>query len=83
MLTLTTVFAFWLGRCPLTDLEWFLWDAAGQETYSGGFITHYLSEIVYWNISPNWLLLAVVLWTGTWVGLYARLWVKESKKYGR
>jgi hypothetical protein len=33
--------------CPLTDLEQWLRAAAGQPSYSGGFISHYLVEPVH------------------------------------
>ena len=33
--------------CPLTPLEQYLRDQAGQEGYSGGFINHYLMPIIY------------------------------------
>ena len=38
-------FAGWV--CPLTPLENFLRHVAGQEGYSGGFVSHYLLPVVY------------------------------------
>ena len=33
--------------CPLTPLEKFLRNAGGEEGYSGGFIDHYLTSLIY------------------------------------
>ncbi|MEN8168557.1 MAG: DUF2784 domain-containing protein, partial [Pseudomonadota bacterium] len=33
--------------CPLTPLEIYLREAAGEAGYSGGFIDHYLLPIIY------------------------------------
>ena len=38
-------FAGWI--CPLTPWEVSLRKAAGQEGYSGGFVEHYLTPIIY------------------------------------
>lgn len=38
-------FSGWV--CPLTPLEHFLREAAGETAYSGGFIDHYIMPIVY------------------------------------
>lgn len=35
------------ARCPLTGLEKRARELAGQETYEGGFIAHYLTPILY------------------------------------
>ncbi len=34
-------------QCPLTPLENFLREAAGQVGYDGGFIAHYLMPVIY------------------------------------
>ncbi len=62
-----------LGVCPLTILENRLRDAA----YSGGFLRHYLMEIVYWDVPQASLTTAAVLWTVFWAGVYATLWHRE------
>ncbi|MCW3480973.1 DUF2784 domain-containing protein [Neisseriaceae bacterium JH1-16] len=38
-------FTGWI--CPLTPLEQWLRDAAGQASYSGGFVEHYLVPLLY------------------------------------
>lgn len=45
----------WLGvLCPLTILEMALRGKAGQATYAGGFIAHWLGELLYFN-APMWV----------------------------
>jgi len=45
----------WVGVvCPLTTLEMWLRDQAGQQTYQGSFITHWLSVILYYDL-PAWV----------------------------
>ncbi|WP_342118643.1 DUF2784 domain-containing protein [Pseudoduganella sp. OTU4001] len=50
--------------CPLTYLENYLRERAGQRGYSGGFIDHYLLPLVYPSaLTPTlqWLLAGIVL----------------------
>ena len=45
----------WLGMvCPLTTLEMWFRDLAGQATYSGSFITHWMTELLYYDL-PSWV----------------------------
>ena len=45
----------WLGiTCPLTTLELWLRARAGEATYAGGFIEHWLSRLLYFN-APPWV----------------------------
>lgn len=45
----------WLGAiCPLTTLEMWLRAKAGQATYSGGFIEHWLERLLYYD-APLWI----------------------------
>ena len=45
----------WLGKiCPLTTLEMVLRDKAGDATYKGGFIAHWLGELLYYDL-PLWV----------------------------
>lgn len=47
----------WLGIvCPLTTLEMWLRAQAGAATYSGGFIRHWLQELLYYDLPP-WVFL--------------------------
>ena len=45
----------WLGKiCPLTIWEMALRARAGDATYTGSFIAHWLSEILYYQ-APQWV----------------------------
>jgi hypothetical protein len=62
----------WLGIiCPLTTLEMHLRDKAGDETYDGTFIAHWLRKLLFYQ-APPWVF--VVCYTlfalaviGSWV----------------
>jgi hypothetical protein len=61
----------WLGQlCPLTVWEQRLRRTAGQAGYSGGFIEHGLSRLLYWDL-PWWVF--VVAYTG-FAALVALAW---------
>ena len=47
--------------CPLTQLENWLEMHAGVEPYRGGFLLHYLDQLVYPNINAFWLTMAGIL----------------------
>ncbi len=45
----------WLGKiCPLTILEMWLRRQAGQAGYEGGFIQHWVGELLYYS-APPWV----------------------------
>ena len=45
----------WLGVvCPLTTLEMYLRRLAGDATYAGGFIAHWMSALLYYQ-APGWV----------------------------
>ena len=45
----------WLGViCPLTTLEMHLRERAGDATYSGAFIAHWLQKLLYYE-APAWV----------------------------
>ena len=45
----------WLGvDCPLTTLEMWLRSQAGAPTYGGGFIEHWLQQLLYYD-APPWI----------------------------
>lgn len=45
----------WLGEvCPLTTLESWLRNKAGERGYSGGFIAHWLQRLLYYD-APLWV----------------------------
>ena len=48
----------WLGRlCPLTGWEQALRSRAGQDTYGGSFIQHWLSRLIFFE-APWWAFVA-------------------------
>jgi hypothetical protein len=48
----------WIGAlCPLTTLEMWLRGRAGEATYAGSFIAHWLSAALYYQ-APAWLFTA-------------------------
>jgi len=49
--------------CPLTPLENWLRHRGGEAGYSGGFIAHYVSALIY----PNGLTREIQLWLGAGV----------------
>ena len=64
--------------CPLTPLENSLRHAAGEAGYSGDFVEHYLSLIVYPPIMTHSVALfagaAVALWNATIYAVIIWLW---------
>jgi ABC-type multidrug transport system permease subunit len=45
----------WLGIiCPLTKLEMYLREQAGDATYEGTFIAHWLHKLLYYH-APPWV----------------------------
>ena len=69
------------GRiCPLTPLENSLRERSGEASYSGGFIDHYITALIY----PDGLTRTMLMMIGTIVvvlnaGLYAVAYVKHRK----
>ena len=69
----------WLGViCPLTRLEMYLRDKAGDTTYGGSFVSHWLEAILYYR-APAWvfavaytLFAIVVVMSWVWVRPHGR-----------
>ena len=69
----------WLGViCPLTTLEMFLRGKAGDTTYAGSFVAHWLESILYYQ-APAWVFAAcytgfaaVVVLSWVWVRPHGR-----------
>lgn len=48
----------WLGIiCPLTTLELWLRERAGQATYEGDFIAHWMRQLMFYE-APPWVFIA-------------------------
>lgn len=61
----------WLGQlCPLTVWEQDLRRIAGQASYTGGFIEHGLSRLLYWDL-PWWIFVAAYT---AFAGLVVAAW---------
>lgn len=69
----------WLGViCPLTTLEMYLRGKAGDTTYAGGFVAHWLESILYYR-APAWVFAAcytafaaIVVLSWVWVRPHRR-----------
>jgi hypothetical protein len=72
----------WAGvACPLTRLEMWLRSQAGQQVYSGSFISHWLSSILYYDL-PAWVFTLAYTSFGGLV-LVSWLWVKPRSILSR
>jgi len=71
-------FSGWI--CPLTPLEVFFLRRSGAAGYSGGFIEHHLSPVIYpYGLTPAMQILlgaAVVLINGA---VYVRIWLRRRR----
>jgi Protein of Unknown function (DUF2784) len=62
----------WLGRlCPLTDWEMALRARAGDATYHGAFVAHWLERCLYYPLPPR---LFAVLYSGFALLVLASWW---------
>ena len=69
----------WLGViCPLTKLEMALRDRAGDTTYVGGFVSHWLETILYYR-APAWVFAVVYTAFGLLV-LLSWFWVPPRRR---
>ena len=77
------VFQVWLGIvCPLTTLEMHLREKAGESTYDGTFVAHWLHKLLFYQ-APPWVFvvcyslfgLAVVV---SWIKFRPRPFVSKT-----
>lgn len=62
----------WLGvTCPLTSLEMSLRSKAGEGTYDGSFIEHWLQQLLYYS-APPWVF--VLVYTAFFLAVAATWW---------
>jgi hypothetical protein len=54
-LTWGVIVEFFRLPCPLTTLEKYLTERGGETAYAGDFIEHYLTSIIYLNVTPQTL----------------------------
>lgn len=70
----------WLGEvCPLTTFEMWLRTKARETTYSGSFIEHWLSQLLYYA-APSWVFTLVYTLFGLAVLAAWRYFPPRSKK---
>jgi hypothetical protein len=70
----------WLGViCPLTRLEMALRGRAGDTTYAGSFVSHWLETILYYR-APAWAFAVVYTAFGALVML-SWLWVPPRRRH--
>jgi len=68
----------WLGvLCPLTSIEMFLRSQAGDSTYSGSFISHWLESILYYQLPP-WVFVVCYMAFGA-VVVASWFWVRPRR----
>lgn len=58
--------------CPLTLLEQRLLVRAGRASYEGSFLIHYLEQLVYPDVQPEWLLWGAGVVCAVNLAIYAR-----------
>ncbi|MEL6950019.1 MAG: DUF2784 domain-containing protein [Pseudomonadota bacterium] len=69
----------WLGRiCPLTIWEMTLRERAGEATYDGAFIAHWLNALLYYD-APMWVF-AVVYTTFAALVMASWVWIPPRRR---
>jgi hypothetical protein len=70
----------WIGViCPLTQLEMYLRSKAGDATYSGSFVSHWLEAILYYR-APAWVF-AVAYTAFAVVVVLSWVWVRPHRRH--
>ncbi len=68
--------------CPLTPLENWFRRLGGESGYSGGFIEHYISAILYADISRGFQIMLGVLLIGVNVLVYSLVFIGRRRNAG-
>lgn len=69
----------WAGvTCPLTSLEDSLRASAGDATYSGAFVAHWLDRLLYWQ-APPWAFTVAYTLFGT--AVVAGWWLVPPRRF--
>lgn len=68
----------WVNQiCPLTVWESTLRDAAGEQTYQGSFIEHWIGSLVYYD-APQWVFTVMYSLFGALV-FFTWIWIRPEK----
>jgi len=68
--------------CPLTPLENWFRRLGGESGYAGGFIEHYISAILYADISRGFQVMLGILLIGVNVLVYSLVYIGHRRKVG-
>ena len=61
-LTFSIALQIFHWTCPLTILEHYLSrKSAESESYTGGFLTHYLNQLVYLDVPPRYIFIGTIV----------------------
>ena len=72
--------AWWGIVCPLTSLEMWLRGLAGNATYAGSFVRHWLQQVLYYD-APVWAFTLVYSLFG--LAVLASWWLFPPTRQGR
>lgn len=70
---------YFVWMCPLTDVENYFRNLAGENGYANGFINHFLTSIIYPEISQNLHIFLAVILVLINLGIY--FYVFRKKKW--
>jgi hypothetical protein len=69
---------FW--ACPFTPLENWFRRMGGESGYTGGFVEHYISAILYANVSRKFQAMLGLLLIGVNVLVYSVVFIRRRRK---
>ena len=69
---------FWV--CPLTPIENWLLRLGGQSGYTGGFVEHYVSAILYANVSQEFQVFLGLVLIGLNVLIYSFVFIRRRRR---
>jgi hypothetical protein len=69
---------FW--ACPLTPLENWFRHLGGQSGYTGGFVEHYISAMLYANVSREFQALLGLLLIGLNILVYSLVFIRRRRR---
>lgn len=64
--------------CPLTNVEQYLRERAGEGYYTEPFIAHYLNRIIYVDVPQEILIAAAIVVLSVNSGFYIHSWRREK-----